>query len=152
MQDRRRADGVAEQPGAEAAAAGARDLLHGDDAHEAVALGPAIGLGEAEAHVADGGGLFINLARELARLVPCIGERLDLLGDESAQRLAEGLVLGVVERAHADRAGGASGHRRDPRRPGAALTFDKIAGMASRPLPRRRCGGGRLYLNLRAVL
>ena len=49
MQDRRRADRVAEEARRHAAAAGARDLLHRDDAHEAVALGPAVALRESRA-------------------------------------------------------------------------------------------------------
>src|SRR5271166_980479 len=97
MKDRRRADRVAEEPRPHAARAASRDLLHRDDPHEAVAFDAAVALGIAELHIANCGSLLIELARELAGLVPSVRVRLDLAGDEPAQRLPERLMLGRVE-------------------------------------------------------
>ncbi len=112
MDNRRRADRVGKEPRRHAAAARAPDLLHGDDAHEAVALGPAVGLREAKAHVADGGGLLVELAREFAGFVPRGAIGLDLALNELAQGLAERFVLRRVERAQADSVERMGGHGR----------------------------------------
>jgi hypothetical protein len=51
--DRRRTDRVAEQARADSADTGARQLLYGDDPHEAIARNPAVLLGEAKRQDAD---------------------------------------------------------------------------------------------------
>jgi hypothetical protein len=84
---------VAEEAGRYAATASSTDLLHRDDAHEAVTFCSAISLRKAEAHIANRGRLFIEFTRELAGLVPIVGEGLDLARDELAQRLPKRLVL-----------------------------------------------------------
>jgi hypothetical protein len=93
VQDRRRADRVAEEARRYTATACSTDLLHRDDAHEAVTFCSAISLRKAETHIANRGRLFIEFTRELAGLVPIVGEGLDLARDELAQRLPKRLVL-----------------------------------------------------------
>src|SRR5271157_672492 len=102
VQDRRRADRVAEEAGRHPPATGAGDLLHRDDAHEPVALGSAVALGKSEPHVTDLGCFPVELARKLAGLVPVVGEGLDLARDEAPQALPEGFVFRLVEGARAN--------------------------------------------------
>ncbi len=97
--DRRRADGVAHQACGDAAGAGAGELLGRHDLHELVGGNAAILFRKAEAQQADFGGLLIERAGKFAGLVPFMGERRDLLFDETAHHLAKGFVLGAVERA-----------------------------------------------------
>jgi hypothetical protein len=97
--DRRRADAVAHQTGADAAGAGARQFLRCDDLHERVGLDPAELLRKAETEQADRGSLDIKPARKLAGLVPAMRVRLDLAFDEAAHHPTKRLVVGGIERA-----------------------------------------------------
>ena len=60
---------------------------------------PAIFLGESEPQQADLGRLAIERAGKFAGLVPFMGKGLDLLLDKAAHHVAEGVMLGGIERA-----------------------------------------------------
>ena len=84
----------APMPGGHAAAAsGARELLDPDRVVDVVAaLTAVLGL-VLEAEEAELAAAVVELARELARLLPLVDVRSDLLGDEAAHGLAQLLVL-----------------------------------------------------------
>ena len=73
--DRRRADGVAHQAGADPAGAGPRQFLRGHDLHELVGGDAAIFFRKTQAKQPDLGGLDIEFAGKLAGLVPLTGHR-----------------------------------------------------------------------------
>ena len=75
------------------AAAGARELLDPDRVVDVVAALATVGGLVLEAEKTELAAARIELARELARLLPLIDVRSDLVGDEAANRLAQLLVL-----------------------------------------------------------
>jgi hypothetical protein len=83
----------AQAGGDPAAAAGARELLDPDGVVDVVAaLTPVLGL-VFQAQEAELATPVVELARELAGLLPLIDVRSDLVRDEAANRLAQLLVL-----------------------------------------------------------
>ena len=111
--DRRRTDRMAVEAGADAAGTGPRQLLHRDDPHEAVGLGPAVRLGKSEPEQADLCRLLVERAGKLAGLVPDMRVGLDLAFDKAAHRVAERDVVGGVKWAFAQASHSATSARRN---------------------------------------
>ena len=97
--DRRRADRIALETGADAAAACPRQFLDGDDPHEIIDFGAAIFFRKAKAEQSDLCRLLIERAWKTARLVPFMGVGLDFLFDKAADHVAIGDVFGGIEGA-----------------------------------------------------
>src|SRR5690606_36405304 len=97
-EDRRQADGMDHQAGMQAARARARHLLGRDHAEKDIDGRAAIFLGKAHAEEADRGRLSVQLARELARLVPVVDMGHDFLLDERAQGRPPGAMILCVMR------------------------------------------------------
>ena len=96
--DRRRADSVAAQAGAQPARAAARQLLRGDDAVEQIAWYAAVFFRIAEAVQPDRRRLDVQLARKRLGLVPRIHEGCNFLGHEPPHCLTERVVLLGIKR------------------------------------------------------
>jgi hypothetical protein len=85
---------VGVEPGGDAAgAARAGQLLDPDRVVQVVAALAAVALGELQPEEAQLGAARVQLARELARRLPLVDVRSDLLGDEAGDGLAQLLVL-----------------------------------------------------------
>ncbi len=97
-EDRRQADAVGHQRGAEAPGADRGEFLGDDEAVEIVEAFrmPAILFGVAQAENAGLGGFFVQLARQFAFGLPAVDVRRDLARDEAADALRERLVGFVI--------------------------------------------------------
>src|SRR6185503_11900886 len=94
-----RHDDVGVQRHREAALVGARELLHDDDGAQEVCPRAAVARLEPWAQEALGAGLAPHLAVDLALLAPALLVRPDLAVHELAERLTEGVVVGVEQGA-----------------------------------------------------
>ena len=99
MHDRRRADAMRHQAGDHPTAAGAREFLGQHDQIVQVRhFDAAVGFGKADLQQAGVGGLAVQFARQRLLGLPAVDMRRDLALDETADLLAERLVVGREKR------------------------------------------------------